>query len=271
MKLDIGAIWNEASELVRANKEVLAALAGVFFLLPSFALALLIPAPQPQPGDSPERMYALMTDFYAGAAPWLLAMVLIQALGQLAAFALLARSGRITVGEALRDGLNGMLPYIGTQLIFGLAIALIAGLLVGIGTGLGSVGLAVLLGLVAAGGILYASLRLAMMLPVIAIERVRNPVAVLKRSWDLTQGNAGRILLFMLLMFVAFIVAAIVVGIVTGVIAGLVGGARATELAGAATSSLLGAAFTVYVIAAIAAMHRRLSSGTYEQHADTFS
>lgn len=270
MKLDIGAIWNEATELVRANKEVLAALAGVFFLLPSFAFTLLMPAPQPQPGDSPERMYKMMTDFYASAAPWLLAMVLVQALGQLAAFALLARSGRTTVGDALREGLQGMLPYIGTQLIFGLVLTVIAGVLVGIAAGSGSVGLAVLLGLVAAVGVIYASLRLAMMLPVIAIERVRNPLAVLKRSWDLTAGNVGGILLFMLMLFIAFIVAAIVLGIVTGLIAGLFGGGRAIELTGAATSSTLGAAFTVYVIAAIAAMHCRLSGGEASR-ADVFN
>ncbi|MFM5949294.1 MAG: hypothetical protein ACKOPM_08690 [Novosphingobium sp.] len=270
MKLDIGAIWNEATELVRANKEVLAALAGVFFLLPSFAFSLLMPGPQPQPGDSPERMYAMMTDFYGQAAPWLLAMVLVQALGQLAGFALLARSGRITVGEALREGLSSMLPYLGTQLIFGLAMALVFAVVVGIGAGSGMVGVAVLLGLIAAIGLIYVSLRLAMILPVIAIERVRNPIAVFKRSWDLTEGNAGRILLFMLLLFVAFIVAAIVVGIVTGVIAGLFGGTRAVELAGAATSSILGAGFTVYVIAAVAAMHRRLSGGSQDQHAETF-
>lgn len=271
MKLDIGEVWNEATRLVGANKEVLAALAGVFFLLPSFAFSLLLPAPQPQPGDSPERIYALVTDFYGDAAPWMLAMVLFQALGQLAAFALIARSGRITVGEALREGLNAMLPYIGTQLLFGFAMALVAAVIVAIGAGSGSVGAAILLGFVAVIALIYVSLRLLMILPVIAIDRVRNPVQVFKRSWALTQGNAGPIFLFMLLVFAAFIVGALVVGMVAGLIAGLLGGARALELTGAATSSLLGAAFTVFIVAAVSAIHRRLSSGTPDEHANTFS
>jgi hypothetical protein len=270
MKLDIGSIWNEASELVRSNHQVLAAVAGVFFLLPSFAFALLMPAPKPQPDAAPEAMLGMLREFYIAAAPWLIAMIMVQALGQMATFALLARSGRMTVAEALREALTALFPYLGTQLILTLGFALIAAVGAGIAAAIGSIPLMVLLGLVGFVAAIYVSLRLTMVLPVIAVDRVRNPVSALQRSWNLTRGNVGPILLYMVLLVVVFVVASIVVGIVVGLLAALLGGARSAEVVGAAISGLLSAGFTVYIVASMAAMHRRLTGGTGEDHAVTF-
>lgn len=270
MKLVMGSIWNEASAMVRVNAQLLAAIAGVFFVLPAFAMALLLPAPQPQPGMAAEAMWPIIRDYYAGAAPWYLLMVIIQAVGQLAAFALLARSGRITVGGALREAVGGLLPWLLVQLIVGIGMMIAAALVMGIAQAAG-VAIAVLIGLVAAVAAIFVSLRLALVLPVIAAERVRNPIDVMRRSWDLTRGNVGAILLYMILITAAFVVASIVIGIVSGIIAAVASGSRGMEVAGAAISALLGAGFTVYVVASIAAMHRQLTGGSPDGHAETFA
>ncbi len=271
MKLDIGTIWNEASDMVASSKEVMAAIAGVFFLLPSFAFSLLLPAPQMADGAAPEAAFGMLMEWYKSALPWLGLMVVIQAVGQLAIFAMLARPGKVTVGEALRDGLGGLLPLIAAQLIVSLALAVLVAIAFAIGAASGSVGVMVLIGLLVAAAALYVSIRMLLSVPVIAIDRVRNPIAALQRSWDLTRGRFGAILLYMFLLVICFIVAALVTGMVVGVIATLLGGPRAAEIVGGAVSALLSAVFTLYVVASLAAIHRRLSGGSSSAQAETFS
>jgi Membrane domain of glycerophosphoryl diester phosphodiesterase len=271
MKIESGAIWSEASAMVSANKEVLAALAGVFFMLPAFAFAVLIPQPQPQPGMEPEAMLNLMLEFYRNAAPWFVLTTIIQALGQLAAFVLLTRPGKVTVGEALKESLSALLPYLGAQLLVTFGMGLVVAVIFGLASATGSAGLMVAAGLLGAGLAVYLSIRLIMILPAIAIDGLRNPIAAIKRSASLTQGQVGPILLFFFLMALAFVVTVIVAGIVVGSLFGLLGGARAAEIAGAGVSGLLGAGFSLYVVASLAAMHRRLSSGSAREHGDTFS
>ena len=133
MKLDGGLVWRDANAMVTANKEVLAVLAGVFFLLPSLAFSLFMPQPEPPAGADVKQLAAMLREFYMAAAPWFLGMTLIQTVGQLAVLALLARAGQSTVGEALREGFAGLLPFLVTQLIIALASALAAGVLIGLG------------------------------------------------------------------------------------------------------------------------------------------
>ena len=45
MKLDSSLAWKQANAAISANREVLLALAGVFFLLPRLAFQLLAPTP----------------------------------------------------------------------------------------------------------------------------------------------------------------------------------------------------------------------------------
>ncbi|MEL7218162.1 MAG: hypothetical protein AAGK01_06995 [Pseudomonadota bacterium] len=43
MKLNMGQAWNEATTMLSANRDTVLAIAGLFFFLPYFALALFIP------------------------------------------------------------------------------------------------------------------------------------------------------------------------------------------------------------------------------------
>jgi len=45
MKFDGNLVWQQASAAVSANREVVLALAGVFFMLPALGLALISPPP----------------------------------------------------------------------------------------------------------------------------------------------------------------------------------------------------------------------------------
>jgi len=258
MKLDGGLVWRDANAMVTANREVLAVLAGVFFLLPSLAFSLFMPQPEPPAGADVKQLMALLREFYVAAAPWFLGMTLIQSVGQLAVLALLARAGHATVGDALREGVAGLLPFLATQLILALIGGLAAGMLLGLGAMAGSPLLAGLLIAALAVVAAWAGMRLMLIQPVIAVEMQRNPVAVLRRSWQLTRGNAGRILLYVMLMAVAVFIILGVAGALVGIVLALVAGPQAAQIGNAVIGAVLGSAFTLYLIASLAAMHRQL-------------
>lgn len=257
MELDTSKAWSDATATVSANKEVLAAIAGVFFFIPALALALFYPQPEPPAGADPKQLMAMLRGYYMGVAPWIALSAVVQVLGQLAVLTLTARAGRITVGEAIREALSGLLPYLGTQILLIVGTILALGLVAALAAL--SVALAVTLGLLALIAAVWVGLRMTMVPVVIAVERQRNPVMVLRRSWELTRGNAGRILLFLLVLGIAVAVITFVAAAIVGLVLALVGGAEAAQVGGAVISSLLGAGFATYVAISFAAMHRQLA------------
>ncbi len=270
MKLESNQAWQEASAMVSANRQLLLALAGVFFVLPTLAVAVFIPEPQPEPNMTPKALLALLADYYRSVAPWMIPTFLATSLGSLAILSLITGRDRPTVGEAIRSGAHGVLPYLGTQLLTALVMVLIGGLVGGLGAATGSAGLTVLVALVVMVLAVYAGTRLMLVAPVIAVEGQRNPVAILKRSWALTEGNVGRILLFVVLLAVVFaIVIVVLMGVIGAVLALTIGGEPARIMA-AIASSALGAGFSVYFTACLAAIHRQLSGGTAADLQSTF-
>jgi hypothetical protein len=264
MKLDSNRAWQEAVAAVSANKEVLLGLAGVFFVLPSLAFALFFPQPEPAGAMQPET-------YYISILPFALPMAILQMVGSLAVLTLFTDRRRPTVGQAIKQGAMGVLPYLGTSLLLGIAVGLIGGLLLALAGLTGSKVIASIVVIALAAALLYAGVRLSLIAPVVAVDRIRNPMEIIRRSWSLTEGNAGRIALFLLLVLVVFgIVAVIVMGLVGVVLALALAGSTAKTLA-AVFSSLIGSIFSTYFLAINAAIHRQLSgpsagaiSGTFD-------
>ena len=261
MKLDGGLVWRDANAMVTANREVLAVLAGVFFLLPSLAFSLFMPQPEPPAGASVEQLMAMMREFYTAAAPWFLGMTLVQTVGQVAVLALLARAGQATVGEALREGVAGLLPFLAVQILLVMVATLALGIAIALGGITGSPVVAGLLVGALAAVAIWAGLRLMLTLPVIAVERQRNPLTVIRRSWELTRGNAGRILLFVALLAIAVFFIIAVAGAVIGIVMALVAGPQAAQIANAVIGAVVGSVFSLYFVASLSAMHRQLGGG----------
>ena len=259
MKFDSNLAWKEASSGISANREVLLALAGVFFLLPGLALALFYPQPEPAADLDQKAMIALVSEYYASILPIMLPMLLFQAVGTLGLLTLLRDKSRPTVGQALKQGVKGILPYILAQIVLGLGVGLIGGLVLAIAaaTGIAAVGAAgfILVFAIAA----FAAVRTSLSGPVIAVEGERNPVAALKRSWQLTHGNGGRIALFYMLVVIAFLVVITIVSAIVGIVVSLLAGAETLRVVGAVLSSTLNAVMALYFVAIIAAVHRQLA------------
>jgi hypothetical protein len=270
MKFDSNRAWQEATSAVSANRDVLIALAGVFFLLPSLAFGLFYPQPEPVPGMDEKAVLSLMSDYYASAAPVLIPMFLIQAAGTLAMLTLFTDRARPTVREAIGLGAGGIAAYLLAQLLLGVGAGVMGGLLLAIGAATGQPMILALFVAVVGVAAIYAFIRTSLVAPIIAVEHVRNPVAALRRSWHLTQGNTGRLGLFFALVLVAFVIVGSLIMAVIGIILALVAGAEAARVAAAIVSSIFTAAMTIYMVAILAAAHRQLAGPSPEAIGQTF-
>jgi len=270
MKFDSNLAWQQASAAVSANRDVVLALAGVFFMLPTLGLALLAPPPEPVAGADNKAMLAALSDYYESIMPFVIPMLLFQAAGTLALLALLTDRSRPTVGQAIRLGLQGIVPYVLAQLIIGIGIGFVGAVVIGIGAATGAAGLSVVGAAAVIVLFVYVAIRTSLVGPVISVEGTRGPVAALKRSWLLTQGNAGKVGLFYLLVGIAFMFVIMVISLVAGMIFSLVGSAEVLRIAEAVISSALDAVMALYFVAIIAAVHRQLAGPLSEKDSATF-
>lgn len=270
MKFDSNLAWKQASSAISANREVLLALAGVFFLLPSLALSILFPQPEPAAGMSSEAMMALLGEYYSAVMPYFIPAGLLQAAGSLAMLTLFTDRTRPIVSEAIKQGFLGMFPYVGALLLVGFGLGLLAVVALSLGRLAGSpliAGLAVTLVFVFGA---YVFVRTSLAAPVVAVERERNPLNALRRSWLLTQGNAWRIALFYALVALAFFFVLMILMAVVGVVLALVAGGQAGQIGTTVISAAIGAVMTLYFVAISAAVHRQLAGPSPDADKVTF-
>lgn len=264
MKFDSNLAWKRASASVTANREVLLALAGVFFLLPSLAFSLLFPQPAPTPGMDSQAMMRLTSDYYVGALPFLIPMLALQGWGTLAMLTLFTDRSRPTVGQALWRGLASVFTYVTALLLVALGTALVGALALGLASVTGSPIVAVAALAVVAVVSIHIAIRTSLMAPVVAVDGERNPIAAIRRSWRLTQGNAARIGLFYVLVLVAFAVALILVMMVLGIVLALLADQGLARVIATFASSTIGSLMTLYFVAIGAAVHSQLSGPSPE-------
>ncbi len=278
MKFDSNRAWQEALAAAGANRDVLLAIAGVFFLLPSLASVLFL-------SDIQESLFAnlgnpaaaekLMQGEFGKIASFGLISFLLQVVGYMALLALLTDRARPTVGEAILTGLRSLPTVIGTVLLFFAAYLLaimVFGLIaaaIGSVSGLGALAFAVLLMFVA--GVVYAMVKLSLTLPVIVIESVHNPLAALLRSWRLTKGNSLRLFGFYLLLFLIYLVIMLILGGIAMAAATLAAGeGMLSLLIGGLVSGTIGAVASVLLTAILASVHRQLAGPSAESLGATF-
>lgn len=277
-KLDMGKAWTDATGLIHANRDTLSAIAGLFFFVPSLALALFAPelaapqSPAPAGTDPQVAMQAMMdqlTQAYIKNWPLVAVATLLQFIGSLSLLALLTERSRPTVREALMIGLAGLLPYIAALLLNAIGAGVLAGLPFAVLAALGSPAVAMLGLLVMVVILLYVMVKFILIAPVIAIEGYRNPITAMQRSWRLTKGNSIRIAIFVLLLFFTIgIIAALVTGIVGLIFSAL--GSQVASMGGGMVNAAINALVGVIFMAVFAAIHRQLAGQSPEGLAATF-
>jgi hypothetical protein len=253
---DMSAAWSEATAMIRTNREVLLIIAGIFFFLPSVAVGFAVPGVDAV-FDSPEAMQAQMLAFYSDYG-WVFVLVaLVQIVGSLALLALLRDRSRPTVGQAIRTGMRGLLPAIGVSLsliVGSIALLTVVLLITATVPLLGSTLLLVLLGVIG-----WVFIRMSLSSPIIAIDKLNNPIQVLRRSWQMTRGHALRLFAFYVLLGLVYLVISLVIGMIVGALVAVLG-EDAGLIVSSVISGLLGAIASVIFVGVIAAVHRQLSS-----------
>ena len=262
MAFDGNLAWKQATATMAANRELVLALAGVFFFLPSFAMIMLIKQPQVAAGTPPEKMLAILEPFILSMAPWFIIGSVVQTLGQATLIELFGHGGRATVGEALRKSLGVILSYIAVQLLTGfmmtsvLMLAMTAGSIVSpvLGVALGCYLVALAYGRLVAAG------------PVVVLERRKNPIAALVRAAQLSRGHTLRLGNFLFLLAMAFFFAFFVLTVIVGIVAALtMGEGRAAEILSGFFSSAMTALGIAYFAAIAVAAYRQLAGRRPEQ------
>jgi len=259
MKFDSNRAWQKATAAIRANREVIFALAGVFFLLPSLAFSLFFPQPDPPAGADEAAMMAFASAYYAKALPAMIPLAILQAAGMLALLTLLTDSSRPTVGRAIRIGFAALLPFVGAQILagMGLVLALVIVSVVTALTGVKAMAAAGMLMILCLA--VYVWIRISLTGPVIAVEGLRNPVAALRRSWALTKGQTLRIFLFYFLIVLVFTIILSLVLALSGILLALVLPQNLAMIAAAVISASLGSGMMLTLVAALAATHAQLA------------
>ena len=267
-RFDSNRAWQQASAAIRANREVLLALAGVFFLLPNLAFALLFPQPVPPAGADQKEMMTFALNTYSRMLPFIIPVMIMQAAGTLGMLTLLTDRARPTVGEAIRTGFGAVLPYLASQIVLGFVLGIAALPIMILFTVLGGKALATVALLAVFVVWIYVWVRTVLAAPVMAIEGLRNPIAALLRSWRLTRTNALRIFIFVALITLAFTVVLMVASLLLGMALNLLLPAEYALIGTTLLSATLSAAMVVTLVAALGATHTQLTEGKGEANGD---
>ena len=257
-RFDTMKIWDEASAALLANREVLLAVLGVFSILPVFALTQFIPLPEPVPGQLPAQLFERWGQYFDDNWLPFLAVMLAQLLGMLVTLALLGDPRRPTVGEAMRQALRASPSFL-AALIGGHALAVLSGLVPVILIGLsGSIPLTKVAAVIGSVVILYMLVRFAFIGPAVLLGGERNPIYALRRSFFATKGIGWQMLVFILLIYVAFSIIGWLIQAALVIVTTLVAGAEGGTLIGNLVESAVQAALAATFVAVIAASYRQV-------------
>jgi hypothetical protein len=236
MRFSYSAVWADTVKMLKSHGSLIAAVAGVFLLLPTLLTGYFLPQPAPNEAEP----FAPMLDHFVNNWPWLMLGNLFNMIGAIAIYLLLLRGRDQTVGRAIAAALP-ILPFY-------LLMSILTNLAIGIG-----LGLFILPGIYLLGRLFPSS-------PVLVAEQPRNPLAAVKASWALTRGRgwavAGLVaIVFLVGMLVSFVITAVVSSIVIVTIGREgVGGMLVLILSSALTAAL----YTVLTVL-VAAIYRALS------------
>jgi membrane-anchored glycerophosphoryl diester phosphodiesterase (GDPDase) len=183
---------------------------------------------------------------------------------------LFAGAQRPTVGDAIAKGVVDAAAFLAAVFAASVLASLGASLIVAAFALTGLKALAGIAVAVVAAAAFYLFFRLILIMPAIAVEGLRNPLASFRRSWALTRGNAARIALFLVLLMLAYAVVTAVASAVFGLGLALILGAAGAKIAVGIVTSALGAVFVLYVFGSLAAIHRQLAGGSPRDLRQTF-
>jgi hypothetical protein len=215
--LSISNAWEETKDIVSRDGRLIATVAVALIALPATVNGLV--APQGLMADSSAPSWVILVTIIAS---------LIAVAGQLALIRL-AIGPSTTVGDAIVHGIRRMPIYVLAAILIGCALFIIAlpfaGAAIAAGVPLDEEGLrqspvGALLCLVYFALVVFVGVRMMMSSPVASAEAA-GPIAIIRRSWELTRGNWWRLFAFLLLFLIAALVLLAAVGSAFGIVVGI--------------------------------------------------
>lgn len=240
------ATWNDAVAMITANVQILIAVIGVFVVVPQFVLIVLM---GPPPNEAVADPLAALGAYYSSNFLPLLIASIIGIIGTLTILTVYLDNSRPTVASAIAAAFGMLLTYFITNIIMAFVV-----------------GLGMILLLIPG---IYLAIKFICAGAVIVAEKERNPIAALRRSWDLTNGNSLRIFGFVVILFVVLIVISTVFSLVTTVL--MAGGTEGVLFwIGQLFSALFQGAATAVSLAVTAAIYRQLTGPDSNALKETF-
>jgi hypothetical protein len=255
-KVSISTAWEETKAIIARDGKLLATVALALFVLPG-AISDLV-TPQAPSGEFPKAGYWMIVTLIA---------LLIALVGQLAVIRL-AIGSRHTVGETIAHAFRRAPAYLGATFIWILPFALIGGGIAGTASDGHLSPAAALLVLILVVAMIFLAIRMLLSSAVASAEGL-GPVAILRRSWELTEGNWWRLFGFFVLFVIATLIVLAAVSSVIGLLIKLTFGSLEPLTVGALLFALIGqvvaAAVSVLLMVMLARIYVQLSGHGQEQ------
>ena len=257
--LSISAAWEETRNILARDGRLLTTVALALIALPTTVNTLL----------NPSGVAAANTPLWMDCVA--VVAYLIALAGQLSLIRL-AIGPSITVGGAIAHGTRRLPVYVAAVLLVVLVLLI---LLVIISLVLAALGVrvdrqvtaqmsppSVIAGLVFLGAFIFLFVRMVLSAPVASAEHA-GPIAILKRSWRLTEGHWWQLFGFLLIFFIGAAIVTIAIGSAAGVVILYFGKAQpmsAPALVLALINALVSAAITTLFAVMLARIYLQLAN-----------
>jgi hypothetical protein len=262
VELSVSKAWEETRAIIARDNRLFAALALALVGLPATITGLV----------NPKGITDSATPFWVDLV--VLAASLAALEGQLALIRM-ALGPATTVGDAVAHGLRRMPTYLLSAIIIGCGLLIVAVpfVLVLIAAGVQVDNEAELvrspafmvIALLYFFLLCFVGVRMLMSSPVASAERI-GPVAIIRRSWELTSGHGWSLLGFVLLFFLAAVVFVMAIGAAIGIVVGLLIGPiepmSVSALVVSLVQALVQAAVTTVLAVMLARMYVQLAGRT---------
>lgn len=241
MRLALGSALGDAAALWRAERDLVIRIAGVFYLLPILALAMLASGLELPAQATPEQAFEAFSAYYRANLIWVFALSAALEFGSLALLNLFLQRGR-TIRETLQASALRLLPFFLLGYANGALIQLAATLFVVPG--------------------IYVFGRTWMMGAAYAAEPERGLLAAVERGFRVSSGNGWRLALLGVGTVLISGTAIFVLMIVVRTLVVLTGDAEWAQAVFLLPVAIAGAAaYVAFTLARIAA-YRRLAGSS---------
>lgn len=258
-RLSISRAWDETKHVLSHDGRLIVSVALALIVLPALIAGIINPRGM---ADTTAPSWTMLVG---------LIVYLVTLAGQLGIIRL-ALGPSITVGGAIAHGMRRMPIYLIAALlivfIFAVAAVPFAVVLRAMGVPLNAQAetqpspATIVAMLLYSALLTFVLIRLILSAPVASAEE-RGPIAIIKRSWELTAGHFWQLFGFMLMFFVAVIAVTVGVGAALGVAATLLLGPiepmSLSALIAALVQALLGAALTTLLAVMLARIYVQLA------------